>query len=214
VLHQGGYEVLHPISTLNAADFGVPQRRKRAFVLGYRSGNTPPTYPKPQPRLRAVTVNAAIGDLLLVEKRPLVEGDCYDGPLGRPSAYARRLRARSPHAARRANLEGGLSGFARTAHSRETVQRFRDVEVGAAEEVSRFIRLDPDGLARFMAPRPIHHKFHRVICTREAARLHSYPDWFAFHETKWHSFMQIGNSVPPTLARVVAAEILRAIRSD
>jgi DNA (cytosine-5)-methyltransferase 1 len=42
---------------------------------------------------------------------------------------------------------------------------------------------------------------------REAARLHSYPDWFRFHVTKWHGFRQIGNSVPPLLARAVASKI-------
>ena len=45
---------------------------------------------------------------------------------------------------------------------------------------------------------------------REAARLHGYPDWFRLHETKWHGFRQIGNSVPPRLARAVAASLLQA----
>jgi DNA (cytosine-5)-methyltransferase 1 len=46
---------------------------------------------------------------------------------------------------------------------------------------------------------------------REAARLHSYPDWFRFHVTKWHGFRQIGNSVPPLLARAVALQIIAAL---
>ena len=45
---------------------------------------------------------------------------------------------------------------------------------------------------------------------REAARLHSYPDWFRLHATKWHGFRQIGNSVPPLLARSVGASIVEA----
>jgi DNA (cytosine-5)-methyltransferase 1 len=45
---------------------------------------------------------------------------------------------------------------------------------------------------------------------REAARLHSYPDWFRFHATKWHGFRQIGNSVPPLLARSIAGALMRA----
>ena len=45
----------------------------------------------------------------------------------------------------------------------------------------------------------------------EAARLHSYPDWFRFHVTKWHGFRQIGNSVPPLLARAVASKIIEAV---
>jgi DNA (cytosine-5)-methyltransferase 1 len=62
------------------------------------------------------------------------------------------------------------------------------------------------------SPRPIHPYLARVITVREAARLHSYPDWFHFHKTKWHGFRQIGNSVPPLLARAVARELLRAQR--
>jgi DNA (cytosine-5)-methyltransferase 1 len=43
------------------------------------------------------------------------------------------------------------------------------------------------------------------------ARLHGYPDWFRFNETKWHGARQIGNSVPPPLARAVATAVLRAM---
>ena len=50
-----------------------------------------------------------------------------------------------------------------------------------------------------------------MITVREAARLHSYPDWFRFHVTKWHGFRQIGNSVQPLLGRAMASEIIRAL---
>src|SRR4029077_8118389 len=63
----------------------------------------------------------------------------------------------------------------------------------------------------FSAPRPIHPVYSRCISVREAARLHSYPDWFRFHRTIWHGFRQIGNSVPPRLARAVATAILKAL---
>ncbi|MFZ0814083.1 MAG: DNA cytosine methyltransferase, partial [Candidatus Sulfotelmatobacter sp.] len=58
---------------------------------------------------------------------------------------------------------------------------------------------------------PIHPHTPRCITVREAARLHSYPDWFRFHATKWHGFRQIGNSVPPLLAEAVAGEILAVV---
>ncbi|MEM9154565.1 MAG: DNA cytosine methyltransferase, partial [Cyanobacteria bacterium P01_F01_bin.33] len=63
----------------------------------------------------------------------------------------------------------------------------------------------------FTSPRPIHYARDRCITVREAARLHSYPDYFRFHFTKWHGFRQIGNSVPPQLACAVATEILKAL---
>jgi DNA (cytosine-5)-methyltransferase 1 len=43
------------------------------------------------------------------------------------------------------------------------------------------------------------------------ARLHGFPDWFRFHVTKWHGARQIGNSVPPPLARSVAAKVIALI---
>jgi DNA (cytosine-5)-methyltransferase 1 len=101
--------------------------------------------------------------------------------------------------------------------------RFKATPTGETEEVSRYYRLDPYGpcstlragtgyeRGSFMAVRPIHPSRPRVIAVREAARLHSFPDWFGFHVTKWHGFRQIGNSLPPFLGRAVAAEIIRAL---
>jgi len=43
------------------------------------------------------------------------------------------------------------------------------------------------------------------------ARLHGFPDWFRFNVTKWHGARQIGNAVPPPLARVIASEVMKAL---
>jgi DNA (cytosine-5)-methyltransferase 1 len=101
-----------------------------------------------------------------------------------------------------------------------------DTEPGSNEAVSRFHRLEKDELAptlragtgpvqgSFMAPRPIHPVEARCITVREAARLHSFPDWFCFHSTKWHAFRQIGNAVPPFLGRAVARSIRQVIVAE
>ncbi|MDP9201437.1 MAG: DNA cytosine methyltransferase, partial [Gemmatimonadota bacterium] len=52
------------------------------------------------------------------------------------------------------------------------------------------------------------------ITVREAARLHSFPDWFVFERAKWHALRQIGNSVPPRLARAVAEEIINVLIAE
>lgn len=49
------------------------------------------------------------------------------------------------------------------------------------------------------------------MTVREMARLHGFPDWFEFNVTKRHGVRQIGNAVPPPLARAVAGEIIRAL---
>jgi len=225
-----GYQVVEPIEVLDAAEFGVPQRRRRVFMLGYKRGLRAPEYPKPIYTIGGngdydgPTVWDAIGDLPRVDNyKYLLTTDGYAGDLGTPSDYAKVLRGEAPDPGdlsyERDRNGSGLTGCMRTVHTAKTIKRFRKTKQGAYEEVSRFHRLAKDGLANtlragtgpaqgsFMAPRPIHPFQDRCITVREAARLHSFPDWFCFHRTKWHGFRQIGNSVPPLLARAVAKRI-------
>jgi DNA (cytosine-5)-methyltransferase 1 len=114
----------------------------------------------------------------------------------------------------------------RTEHTPLSQRRFKATEWGKTEPVSRFLKLDPDGICNtlragtgsdrgaFTSPRPIHPHAPRCITVREAARLHSYPDWFRFHATKWHGFRQIGNSVPPLLGRAVAVQLARVMGAE
>lgn len=63
-LNEIGYETLEP-QILNAADYGVPQRRNRIIFMGYRKGLTPPKYPEPTVNLEEqLTLLDAIGDLI------------------------------------------------------------------------------------------------------------------------------------------------------
>jgi DNA (cytosine-5)-methyltransferase 1 len=229
-----GYRIVEPLKVVDAAEFGVPQRRRRVFIFGYKKGLTAPEYPKPvfteseNGNHEGPTVWDAIGDLPRIEKyKYLLSTDEYKGELGTPSAYARVLRGETSDpddkSTERCRNGNGLSGCLRTAHTSNTITHFRDTKQGHYEEVSRFYRLAKRGVAptlragtgpaqgSFMAPRPIHPFQDRCITVREAARLHSFPDWFCFHATKWHSFRQIGNSVPPRLARAVAESVRRAL---
>ena len=222
-----GYSIVEPYRVLNALWFGVPQDRERLFIMGARNGFSLPSYPEPthQPD-RAIhdirrlplspTVWDAIGDLPEVEDyAELLERDWVDAKFGRPSGYANALRHR--------NGVQILTSSLRTIHTPESQKRFAQTAHGAVEPISRFLKLDPDwycntlraGTASdrgaFTSPRPIHPYTPRCITVREAARLHSYPDWFRFHVTKWHGFRQIGNSVPPLLARAVALQIVAVL---
>jgi DNA (cytosine-5)-methyltransferase 1 len=232
IVEEAGYDLVKPIQLLDAAEFGVPQRRRRVFLLGYLAGSTAPEYPKPISRVDRPTVWDAIGDLPKISEHDyLFCADEYFGSLGRrPSAYAKILRGevRDPQnksAMHRTNCNG-LGGCLRTLHTSETVKRFKSTKQGQTETVSRFYRLAKNGVAptlragtgadqgSFMAPRPIHPFQHRCITVREGARLQSFPDWFRFHPTKWHGFRQVGNSVPPRLARAVARSVWRALEIE
>ena len=111
----------------------------------------------------------------------------------------------------------------RTIHTEESRARFHATPFGETEKVSRFHKLDPNGLSNtlragtdksrgaYTSPRPIHPYFDRCISVREAERLHSFPDWFRMHITKWHGFREVGNAVPPLLAKAVAKQIISAM---
>ena len=116
-----------------------------------------------------------------------------------------------------------LTASSRTDHTTISRRRFAETKPGEVEPISRFFRLSADGVANtlragsdsargaFTSPRPIHYRFPRCITVREMARLHGFPDWFRLHVTKWHGARQVGNAVPPPLARAVASSVLEVI---
>lgn len=225
-LDKAGYDVVMPYQVLNAADYGVPQSRQRLFLMGSRKDLVAPTYPEPQEE--RATVWDAIGDLPDANTfDELSATDAVRVEWETESTYARRLRGleRDPDdfSYPRVHDTGLLSSSLRTEHTQLSQSRFLETIPGKTEPVSRFRKLDPEGLCNtlragtdsargaFTSPRPIHPNLPRVITVREAARLHSYPDWFRLHSTKWHGFRQIGNSVPPLLGRAVAGSIMQAL---
>jgi DNA (cytosine-5)-methyltransferase 1 len=222
-LESAGYSVTLPYKVLNAADFEVPQDRHRLFILAARNGLSLADYPRPSGQRS--TVSEAIDDWPDADNFPeLLDSDSVNVEWNTASMYARRLRGFANDPANfgydRDYDRNQLTSSARTIHTELSRIRFRNTDHGKTEPVSRFRRLPPDGRCNtlragtdsarggFTSPRPIHPSLPRVITVREAARLHSYPDWFRFHVTKWHGFRQIGNSVPPHLARAVANQII------
>lgn len=224
-LGDAGYDVLTPYQVLNAADYGVPQDRRRLFLIGTRKGLAVAKYP--EPHQNKVTVWEAIADLPNADNfKVLNRVDWVSIQWDTNSKYARRLRGLDfdpdDYSYPRQFDRHLLTCSLRTQHNSACQARFAATPPGKTEPIGRFRKLHPDGLCNTLragtdssrgahtAPRPIHPYLPRVITVREAARLHSYPDWFRFHATKWHGFRQIGNSVPPLLARAIARELLTA----
>lgn len=220
-----GYQLSLPYKVLNAADHGVPQERHRLFLIGARADQAVAIYPEKTDR---VNVWDAIGDLPNLDDFPeLKEVDAVKVSWKSKAEYAKRMRGiscdESDFSYPRHSNHNILTSSARTEHTELSQSRFLATENGDTEPISRFKKLAKDGFCNtlragtdsargaFTSPRPIHPVFPRVISVREAARLHSYPDWFRFHTTKWHGFRQIGNSVPPLLGRAVASAVIQAI---
>ena len=234
-----GYSVRIPLQVLNAAHFNVPQNRERLIVLGTKKGLTLPIYPKPVTHpnrrsgngsiARAPTCEEALGDLPDADDYDyLFEQDEVFVPKWRkPSAFASELRLLTDGAwhygYRRLWNPRVLTSSMRTEHTDISRRRFAETRPGEVEPISRFYRLAAAGLSNtlragtdaargaFTSPRPIHYAYARCITVREMARLHGFPDWFRLHETKWHGARQIGNAVPPPLARAVAHRVMVAL---
>ncbi len=240
------YKVRQPHRILNAANFGVPQDRRRLVLMGARKDTFLPDYPIPTtvpPSYRAGSANGildldmpvcptagdAISDLPDIENyESLLETDeLLSVKLTAGSRYSKVLRGEvtdpTDYSYRRKLNSKLITGCLRAEHTPLSRRRFAKTVPGTTEPISRFFKISLTGICNtlragtatdrgaFSAPRPIHPVYPRCISVREAARLHSYPDWFRFHRTIWHGFRQIGNSVPPLLGRAVATSVIRAL---
>ncbi len=234
-----GYRVQLPWRILNASHYGVPQNRERLILMGARQGIEIPRYPKPSSSRPGDQGRAGVpvGPTCREAIDDLPDADEFDELLqndevavshwGSLSGYARTLRPKHEKdwglGYPRDWDPSVLTSSARTSHTAITIRRFTETGEGEVEPISRFYRLPGAGVANtlragtdsargaFTSPRPIHYALPRCITVREMARLHGFPDWFRFHATKWHGARQIGNSVPPPLAKAVAVQVRTAV---
>lgn len=231
-----GYKVVS--ASLNAANYGIPQTRTRAFFVA--SLNKLPDLPQQthyqnkinctttnpycsqlnlfEPSISSiVTVRDAIGDL-----PPLDAGQEYIGegyPSVPQSTYQSIIRSKSTKIVN--HIARALSPI-QTARVRllKEGQDARDLpsELAPKKHYSgAYGRLYWDQPARTItrwvfhpgSGRFFHPTQNRTITIREAARLHSYPDNFHFLGTYTDMASQIGESVPPLLAKAIANSLLR-----
>ncbi len=235
---QTGYDIRLPWRVLNAKSFGVPQDRERLILMGAKKGLPLPEYPNPitiaagcknESLPSGPSCQDALGDLPDAEQF-LELLDCDEirtDSWGAPSRYARKLRCLDNdawlHGYPRQWDPTILTASMRTMHTDISRRRFMETKEGSIEPISRFFKLPGDGVSNtlragtdsargaFTSPRPIHYELPRCVTVREMARLHGFPDWFRFHETKWHGARQIGNAVPPPLAQAVARAIIETL---
>lgn len=213
-VREGGFKIREPIQVLNAEDYGIPQSRKRLFLLGYQSDQPEPEYPdEPQ---KTVTVEDALNDLPSDLYEPDLDDGVFRGELGEPSSYVEKINSWKPLSD---SIPDEVTALDPVDHKEEIRERYDEVEPGTYEEISRYYRLENTGTSTTLragsgkdrgthtAARPIHPEEPRVVTVREAARLQSFPDWFQFHETKYYGMRQIGNSVPPLLAAQIGEKL-------
>lgn len=206
-----GYTVNSDI--LLAADYGVPQMRKRLFFVGLRKdldlGKF--DFPKVTHYLDTyVTCEQAIGDLPSRESEFGEEEDRYGMPP--QSDYQKLMRGQCE----------SLYNHVATRHT-EMVKNvialvpeggnYKDLPPGVGES-----RKFNEAWTRYHSQKPsrtidtghrnhFHYKYNRVPTIRENARLQSFPDDFIFYGTKTQQNRQVGNAVPPMLSNKVASKL-------
>lgn len=235
-----GYEVRLPWQVLDAASYRVPQHRQRLILCGAKKGLAIPDYPKPRTNAVDAkkpieglpfgpTCRDALGDLPDADTFAILDqtDEVKTAKFRKPSSYASELRCLTNDAWHYGYVRNWnptlLTSSARTTHTDISRRRFRRTKSGELEPISRFLKLPEYGLSNtlragtdgargaFTSPRPIHYEYPRCVTVREMARLHGFPDWFRLHSTKWHGARQIGNAVPPPLARAVAERVMKAL---
>lgn len=227
-LEKIGYQVEKPIKILDASLYGAPQRRKRLIIIGSRNDLKKVTYPLEIDSQGFNYVSDAISDLENIN----VFTDCDLGIDSKKLDYSNfrnnfYLVPRGIYSLCHVRkMDGFVYGHLGSKHQETSINRFLSTEPGIVEKTSRFFKLAPDGLCHtlragtardrgaYTAPRPIHYQVPRCITVREAARLHTFPDWFQFHNTIWHGFREIGNAVIPLLSQTLGQEILRSLGID
>lgn len=238
-----GYEVKWPPRILNSADYQVAQSRERIIMLGWRDDQPKISYPETELNIglfangksqngagnQNVGVKRAIGDLEDIEVHTRGDGVVDPTQLDY-RGYRRHFDVRKGPMFELCHNREGMGNYIfnhiGSDHQQKSIDRFDATEPGTVEDISRFPRLHPDetsntlraGTARnrgaHTAARPIHYSNPRCISVREAARIHSYPDWFRLNRTIWHGFRQIGNSVVPFLGKKIADSIREKTEVD
>lgn len=224
-----GYHVEHRI--LKAEEYGVPQQRRRIFFIGSRI-NSRIDWPEPThgdanfplllDDLRPfVTVWDAIGDLPpLLPQEGSDESEYVVGPF---SEYQRESRSGSQYLYN--HVAPNLQGI-----NRERMKHippggsWRDLpewllpagmkKAKRSDHTKRYGRLTTDGLSSTILTKCdphwgayIHPTQERTLTVREAARLQSFPDRVRFMGPRGEQYRQVGNAVPPLLARAVARSV-------
>jgi DNA (cytosine-5)-methyltransferase 1 len=193
------------VGILKASDFGVPQNRRRAIIIGSRLG--PITLPKPTGVRR--TVRDAFKGIPLrpvhseLKSSPASGSDLHIGR--NPTELSMKRYALIPPGGNRFDLQRLAPELTPDCWIRKT-----------SGGTDLYGRLEWDGPARctirceFYKPekgRYLHPSENRPITHWEAARLQSFPDDFVWCGTKIRIAIQIGNAVPPTFANAIASHI-------
>lgn len=216
---------------LFAADYGVPQMRKRLIILGSRIGSPPP-FPTPTHIIKNtskliedlppyISCGEALGDLPLIN-----QGECCTVYTKEPSGgFQEMMRLGSDR----------LYNHEATKHKQETIDYYSlvppggtwlDIPVEKRKRKQGMQRWPSNGLSRTITTEPtdfLHPILNRIPTIRELARIQTFPDRYEFmgQRTTGNKMrrlgycsqsQQVGNAVPPLLAKAIGESVLQYLK--
>lgn len=265
-----GYHTLEP-KILNAADYGVPQRRRRAIFIGYRDGEKTPEYPKPTHKGHHITLQDAISNLITDDdvRKSILESDYQkESRAGRTPAknglpisagdkisctelsrvtdvvserFSLFKQGESGTNLRKRVKENGIDISGKNAlislcceklnlNKNDVVELFKsgnpsddeiDVLLTKKNIRQRLNPKEPAATVVSIADDYISPWEARTFSVREMARCQSFDDSFEFlgkrttgglsRRTEIPQYTQVGNAVPPLLAKAIVSEIKKCL---
>lgn len=193
---------------LNAADYGVPQMRKRLIIIGNRTGHIIP-WPKKkyfkEPKDWQKPYRG-VGEVLwdLEEPSSHLEQTCHV-----PMKHKPLLVERYSYIEEGSKLDvSKLPEHLKSGYRTDVVKNYSHV----------FKRLHRERPSTTMVPGhnafPIHPTLNRALTVREAARIQTFPDELVFQGSRQEQCIQVGNAFPPLLAEVIGNGIMKADSND
>jgi DNA (cytosine-5)-methyltransferase 1 len=201
-----GYRVMEP-TILNARDFGIPQNRKRVFIIGWRSDlNVAPHWPPPSTHFPTsdTTAKKTFVPASTVFVSPLAKNDPNAVHINHSEEMRRVFRSTPKDGGSRADSDRVLPCHKGHDGHRDVYGRIRLNQPGPTMTTAC---INPSK-GRFLHPLEDHG-----ITARHAARFQGFPDDFVFEGGLFASARQIGNAVPPLLGQHVLACLSAALTS-
>ncbi len=212
-LHKLGYTP--NVKILNAVDFGVPQKRERLFIVASKSGIVF-EFPEGNFINTPITVKDAISDL-----PTLVNGSMEDVLLYKTKAiskYAKLLRGGSKRVKQNYVSKNSDLVIERYRYIKQG-NNWKDIPIELMANYKDFSRCHSSIYRRLNENEPaviisnyrksmiIHPTENRGLSVREAARLQSFPDDYEFVGSLDQKQQQVGNAVPPLLAKAIFTQL-------
>ena len=185
-----GYDIKYKV--LNAVNYGVPQERRRIFIVGALGENS---FEYPKEINNIVTVKEAIDDLPKLEN-----GETSEIPNHTAMKHSAQMLEKMSYVS-----DGG---------NRNDIPEKLRPKSGDSRKYIRYNSKKPSFCVTGDMRKIFHYSQNRALTCRELARLQTFPDSFIFLGNAGNVQQQIGNAVPVLLANKIALQVKEVLDNE